>query len=101
MSGVAEQPRRFNWAVSVMMRASDSLATLPEPKDPAMTLRQVPARQIALVRYSGFWSEQAYTSKKAELDAWIENTVSALLASQSWPAMPRPLFRLFCDATKC
>ncbi|WP_442964504.1 heme-binding protein [Pseudomonas sp. MMS21 TM103] len=83
--------------MSFMMPASDWLATLPEPKGPAVTLRQVPARQIAAVRYSGFWSEQADTSNKADLDAWIEITVSALLASQSGPAMTRPLF----SAKKC
>ncbi|MGD9230909.1 MAG: heme-binding protein, partial [Desulfobacterales bacterium] len=42
--------------VSFLMPSSYTLKTLPEPENPNITLRQVPARRLAAVRYSGFWS---------------------------------------------
>ena len=53
---VGQQRVQEKWAVSFMMPASYTLETLPEPEDPKVTLRQVPARRMAAVRYSGFMS---------------------------------------------
>jgi DNA gyrase inhibitor GyrI len=36
-----------------------------------ITLRQVPARRMAAVRYSGFWSEKNYLENKRELEEWM------------------------------
>ena len=55
-----------------MMPASYTLETLPEPEDPNITLRQIPARRMAAVRYSGFWSEKRYLKYKSELESWIQ-----------------------------
>jgi len=57
---VGQQRVQESWAVSFMMPDSYTLETLPEPEDPKVTLRQVPARRMAAVRYSGFWSEKNY-----------------------------------------
>ena len=48
------------WVVSFTMPATSTLQTLPDPDDPKITLRQVPARRMASVRYSGLWSEKSY-----------------------------------------
>jgi len=53
---VGQRSVQDHWAVSFMMPASYTLETLPEPEDPKVTLRQVPARRMAAVRYSGFMS---------------------------------------------
>jgi len=39
-----------------------TLDTLPEPTDPAVSLRAVPARTVAVIRYSGTWSQDATLS---------------------------------------
>ncbi len=57
---VGQRSVRGKWAVSFMMSASYTLETLPEPENPKIALRQVPARRMAAVRYSGFWSEKNY-----------------------------------------
>ena len=62
---VGQQRVQGKWAVSFMMPASYTLETLPEPEDPKVTLRQVPARRMAAVRYSGFWSEKNYLRYKS------------------------------------
>jgi hypothetical protein len=53
---VGQQRVQEKWVVSFMMPASYTLEILPEPENPKVTLRQVPARRMAAVRYSGFMS---------------------------------------------
>ena len=40
-----------------VMPASHTLDTLPVPDDPRVVLREVPARLVAVTRYSGRWTE--------------------------------------------
>lgn len=83
-SPVGQQAAGGNWAVSFMMPASYSLETLPEPKDPKVILRQVPARHIAAIRYSGFWSKKGYTSNKDKLEAWIKENHFSVVGEPIW-----------------
>jgi effector-binding domain-containing protein len=68
---VSQQSTGDSWAVSFMMPEAYSMETLPEPADPLVSLRQVPPRTMAAVRYSGFWSEENYQKHKAELEDWM------------------------------
>ena len=68
---VGQQRVQDKWAVSFMMPAGYTLETLPVPEDPQVKLRLVPARRMAAVRYSGFWSEKRYLSHKQELETWM------------------------------
>jgi len=77
--GVGEQ-----WAVSFMMPASYTLETLPEPDDPKISLRQVPAHRMAAVRYSGFWSEKKYLRYKTKLEVWIQEEGLAVVGDPVW-----------------
>ncbi len=75
---VSQQRIAGKWAVSFMMPASYTMETLPTPDDPAIRLRQVPARRMAAVRYSGFWSEEKYLLNRARLETWMrENRLVA------------------------
>ena len=68
---VEQQPAEDRWVVSFTMPASSALQTLPEPGDPQVTLRQVPARRMAALRYSGRWTESSYLRHKMELESWV------------------------------
>jgi len=81
---VGQQRVQESWAVSFMMPASYTLETLPEPEDPKITLRQVSARRIAAVRYSGFWSEKNYLRYKLELESWIKEKGFAIVGDPIW-----------------
>jgi len=75
---VSQQRAAGRWAVSFMMPASYTMETLPTPDEPAIRLRQVPARRMAAVRYSGFWSEEKYQQNRARLETWMrENRLVA------------------------
>ena len=91
---VSLQPTQGRWAVSFMMPAAYTLETLPEPEDSGIILRQVPARRMATVRYSGFWSEKNYLRYKNELEAWIHKRGMTILGDPIW-ARYNPPFTLW------
>lgn len=94
-SPVGQQRDKDRWAVSFMMPAAYSLETLPEPKDPKVVLRQVPARYIAAVRYSGVWSEKAYLRHKSELQAWIVDSGRRVVGEPVWARYDPPFMPWF------
>ncbi len=46
-----------------------TLATAPEPLDARIKLREVPPSRMAVIRYSGFWSDANYSEHLAKLQA--------------------------------
>lgn len=81
---VSQQSVQGKWAVSFMMPASYTLETLPTPDDPGITLRQVPARRVASVRYSGFWSEEKYLLHKEKLEKWMRENRFTVAGETVW-----------------
>ena len=81
---VSQQLIQDNWSVSFMMPAKYTLETLPEPDDPEIKLRQISARRIAAVRYSGFWSEKNYQENKAKLESWIQKMGFIIAGNPIW-----------------
>lgn len=91
---VSQQPSEGLWAVSFMMPAGYTLATLPVPDDTSITLRQVPARRMAAVRYSGTWSEKNYRDYKERLENWIKENGFEMSGEPVW-ARYNPPFTLW------
>jgi len=46
-----------------------TLASAPEPLDARVKLREVPPSRVAVIRFSGFWSESNYNDHLAKLQA--------------------------------
>ena len=63
-----------------------SLATAPEPIDPRVQVRLVPAGTWAVIRYSGTWSQANYLEHLRELKASLE---AAGVATQGEPVLAR------------
>jgi effector-binding domain-containing protein len=94
-SPVGQQKQDGQWVVSFMMPASFTLETTPEPKDPNVSIRQVPARLIAAVRYSGFWSEKSYRRNLAKLKDWMSNNRLTPLGEPIWARYNPPFMPWF------
>lgn len=92
---VGQQHTEQGWAVSFMMPDTYTLKTLPVPDDSSIKLRQVPARRMAAVTYSGFWSENSYLKNKAALEAWIENNGYSISGSPVWARYNPPFMPWF------
>ncbi len=78
------------WVVSFTMPATSTLQTLPDPDDPKITLRQVPARRMASVRYSGLWSEKSYLQHKRELESWVHKMGFTISGAPVWARYNAP-----------
>jgi SOUL heme-binding protein len=68
---VAQVQTGSRYAVSFLMPTEYTLETLPEPLDPSVTLREIPTRKMAALRYSGTWSQKRYEQKKESLERFI------------------------------
>lgn len=87
---VGQQRMEDKWVVSFMMPASYSLETLPEPENPKVTLRGIPSRRMAAVRYSGFWSEKGYLKNKLKLETWIHDNGLKIAGNPLWARYNAP-----------
>ncbi|MCW8859238.1 MAG: heme-binding protein [Deltaproteobacteria bacterium] len=92
---VSQQKSGDQWVVSFMMPGSYNLETLPIPDDPQITLRQIPARRMATIRYSGFWSEKNYQKNKLRLDSWIEKEGLTVIGEAIWARYNAPFIPWF------
>lgn len=72
------------WLISFMMPKSYSLTTLPQPQDTSITLRQVPAQRMAVLRYSGMWNEKNDLSQERELTAWMSKMGLTPIGNTIW-----------------
>ncbi|WP_225741641.1 heme-binding protein [Halospina sp. K52047b] len=68
---VEQRKTGTGWAVSFVMPASYTLESLPEPTNPEVTLRVVPARRVAVIEYSGTWTGERYRRHLEKLREWI------------------------------
>lgn len=59
------------WVITFTMPASYTLASLPRPIDPQVSLHEVPAHKVAALRFSGWVSEELAERKKQELLAQL------------------------------
>ena len=60
------------WRVDFSMPSEHTMATLPKPLNPAVTLREVPAKLYAVLGFSGFAGEDKVQQKTDELTAWLQ-----------------------------
>ena len=72
-----------SYRITFMMPSKYTLETLPEPVNPEVTLREVPAGVVAAIRYSGRWSQQRYEDHRAKLETWI--------AERGWQSASEPV----------
>ena len=68
---VSQKAQGGKWVVSFMMPSSYTMDTIPSPKDSRITLRQIPARRMCAVKYSGRWTLDNYQEYKAKLKDWM------------------------------
>ena len=59
------------YVLSFVMPRQFTLDTLPRPNDPRVTLREEPARLMAVRRYAGRWTEANYRREEAALLAAV------------------------------
>jgi hypothetical protein len=61
------------YLVQFVLPKGVTLDTAPEPIDERIVLRQVQPMRVAVIRYSGFWSDANYNSHLAQLEQILKN----------------------------
>ena len=64
---VGSEKTADGWVVTFTMPSSFTLKTLPVPDDARVRLREVPARRVAAVRFSGTWGAEKFEAVAAKL----------------------------------
>jgi hypothetical protein len=74
------------FAVQFVMPAGSTLDSLPEPLDPRIRLKPVPGARYAVIRYTGFWTDDNY---QVHLQALQRAVAAAGLATTGDPVYSR------------
>ncbi len=69
------------WRVQFSMPSEYSLASLPKPLNPAVTLREVPGKRYAVLVFSGLAGEDKVQQKTEELLTWLKGKNRRAIAS--------------------
>lgn len=69
---VSQEPVDGKWRVSFMMPAGITMDAMPVPNNSKVELREKPAHKMAVIRYSGFWSEKNFMKNLLKLQAWMK-----------------------------
>jgi len=68
---VTQQGDGNSWTVRFVMPASYTMETLPKPNNPAVMLKEVPAKRFAVIRFSGIAGKDSLERHTKELDEFI------------------------------
>jgi hypothetical protein len=78
------------WVVSFVLPGSRSLGEYPEPLDPQVSLRELPAEDAAALRWSGRWSAGNVEQRTNELLAALEGSSWAASGAVRWARFDPP-----------
>ncbi len=79
------------WVIQFTMPSSfKTLESLPKPNDARVTLQVVPARAVAVLKYSGAWSEALYEKQLAVLRAGVASAGLVVLGEPTWARYDPP-----------
>lgn len=60
-----------SWTVSFTMPEGETLATLPEPTDARVTLRELAPARVGIVKFSGRWTNESFANHEELLRSWL------------------------------
>lgn len=69
------------WRVQFTMPREYTLATLPKPRNPAVTLIEVPSKTMAVLVFSGFAGADKVQQKTDELLIWLQEKNKKIIAT--------------------
>lgn len=71
-SANTQLPNAKQWRIHFVMPSQYTLATVPQPKNPQVTLREVPAQHVVVHRYSGLNTLARVQQKTEETVQWAQ-----------------------------
>ncbi len=68
---VMQQKSGTVWLMAFVLPKNYSLLTAPVPLDSSVLIKEIPGKEVAIIRYSGSLSERGIEEKSAELANWL------------------------------
>jgi len=84
-----------SFAIRFVMPSSWTIGTLPVPSDRRVVIREVPGARLAILTYSGFWSEGNYRAHLAKLQAAIAREHLRVNGAAVWARYDPPFMPWF------
>jgi effector-binding domain-containing protein len=81
---VIQEASGDQWTVRFVMPADYSMDTLPAPNNTAVKLQEVPARRMAVIRFSGAANEESLKQQTDALNALITEKKFTVLSSPAY-----------------
>ena len=90
-----EKVENGRYLISFVMPERYTIETLPMPKDDRVKLAQVPAKKVAVIRYSGTWSRENYGENESELLKYLEQNNHEIIGEPVWARYNPPFIPWF------
>jgi effector-binding domain-containing protein len=78
------------YRIAFVMPSSFTLETLPKPKDDRVQIRKVPVKKVAVIKYSGTWSEENYNEHEKELYRFLSEKGYKIIGKPLWARYDPP-----------
>lgn len=71
-----------SWTTMFVLPSDYTIENAPRPANEAVTLDTIPARRVAVIRFSGFLDAESVATHRRALDAWLER--EGIAHTQEW-----------------
>ena len=78
---VQQTETALGWNVAFMLPSKYTMQTAPQPTDTLIEIVEVPARLMAVIRYSGRWTEKNFEKHEAKLRERVEGAGIIILST--------------------
>lgn len=81
---VTQQGDGDHWKVRFIMPAEQTLQTLPKPNNDSVTLKEIPSKRFAVIRFSGMAGSESLKSHTEELNSFLRTKSLAALSTPTY-----------------
>ncbi|MGD8991614.1 MAG: heme-binding protein [Desulfobacterales bacterium] len=92
---VTQEKSQGQWRITFLMPAEYTMETLPKPLDELVQLKEEPGYLMAVIRYSGTWSQKRFEKNKALLQAAITRRGLKPVGQPVWARYDPPFMPWF------
>jgi effector-binding domain-containing protein len=78
------------YRIAFVMPERFTLETLPAPQDERIELKEIPARKVVVIKYSGTWSSENYAEHEAQLQDFIRKNNYKIKGEPVWARYDPP-----------
>ena len=90
-----EQVAAGSYRIAFVMPDRFTLETLPAPQDKRIKLKEIPAKKVVVIKYSGTWSSENYAEHESQLLEFIKQKSYTIKGKAIWARYDPPFMPWF------